>query len=97
MKEPRPYTAAEHEALPPPTEPLGFRATTEGRVLWWRSEKGTGAIETEVTAPWDVWCHFSAIEMEGFKELWEGQRVEVEYVRADQDTFKYQAVRVRPV
>lgn len=97
VKDSRPYTAAEREALPLPTEPLGFTATTEGRVLWWRGEKGTGAIETEATAPRGVWCHFSAIEMEGFKELHEGQRVEVEYERADQDTFKFRAIRVRPL
>lgn len=97
MKECRPYTLAELAALPQPTEPIGFTATTQGRVLLWYREKGHGAIETEATAPRDVWCHFSAIEMDGFKALLEGQLVEVTYRRAEQDSFKFVAERVRPL
>jgi CspA family cold shock protein len=82
--------------LPQPTEPIGFTATTDGEVLWWYPDKGHGAIATEATAPRDVWCHFSAVETDGFKELHEGQLVEVTYERADQDTFRYRAIRVRP-
>jgi cold shock protein len=90
------YTPEELAALPPPPEPIGFTSTTEGRCLWWYDDKGHGAIETDATAPRDVWCHFSALEMEGFKSLHEGQLVEVTYERANQDTFRYRAIRVRP-
>lgn len=93
----RPYTAEELAALPDPPEPIGFTATTRGRVLWWYSNKGHGAIETEATAPRDVWCHFSAIVMEGFKQLHKGQLVEVTYERRNQDSFKFVAERVVPL
>ncbi|HYN06377.1 MAG TPA: cold shock domain-containing protein [Vicinamibacterales bacterium] len=52
-------------------------------------------IPVESRNPWDVWCHFSAIEGDGFRTLTAGERVEVEYVRANQESFKYLAVRVR--
>lgn len=95
-KEKRP-SDIERETAAPPGEPMGTVATTVGRCKWFREENGYGAIATDATAPFDVWCHFSAIEMEGFKALAPGQRVEVEYERADQDSFKYRAIRVRPL
>src|SRR5262245_4308830 len=64
-----------------PPEPLGTRAETIGTVKYWRDAKGTGAIASEATAPWDIWCGFPAIEMEGFKTLIPGERVAVEYYR----------------
>ena len=53
-------------------------------------------IESAQTSPFDIWCHFGVIEMDGFKKLSAGQRVNVEYVRVDQDSFKYVATRVSP-
>jgi len=53
------------ELAPEPTEPLGTRRTTTGTVKYWRDAKGHGVIVSEATAPWDIWCHFSAIEMPG--------------------------------
>lgn len=91
-----PYTPAELAALPSPKEPIGFTATTEGRCIWWYDDKGHGAIATDATAPRDIWCHFSALELEGHKSLREGQRVEVTYERADQDSFRYRAISVTP-
>ena len=45
-----------------------------GTVKWFNSEKGWGFIERE-DAP-DVFVHYSAITMEGFKTLMQGQQVE---------------------
>ena len=53
-----------HPAGDPP-EPLGTTATTTGIVKWYKTEKGYGCIESTQTSPWDIWCHFSAIEGEG--------------------------------
>ncbi|MEV0127647.1 cold shock domain-containing protein [Dactylosporangium sp. NPDC050688] len=39
--------------------------------------------------------HFSAIEVDGYRELHQGQRVEFEAEPADQDGYAYQAVRVQ--
>lgn len=49
-----------------------------GRVKWFNAEKGYGFIETEEGG--DVFVHFSAIKMEGFKTLEEGQAVEFDIV-----------------
>jgi cold shock protein len=77
-----------------PPDGLYTRAAAEGTVKWWRSEKGTGAIACDATAPWDIWGHFSAIEMAGFKTLTPGEAVYVEYHRANQDSFRYVADRI---
>jgi CspA family cold shock protein len=45
-----------------------------GTVKWFNSGKGYGFIEREEGD--DVFVHFSAIQMDGFKTLEEGQQVE---------------------
>ncbi len=48
-----------------------------GRVKWFNDLKGFGFIEPDGGGP-DVFAHFSAIDMEGFKTLKEGARVSYE-------------------
>ena len=48
---------------------------------WFSNEKGYGFIEREEGD--DVFVHFSAINMDGYKTLTEGQRVEFEVVQGD--------------
>jgi CspA family cold shock protein len=74
-----------------------LRRTSIGIVKFWRDDKGYGVIEAVDTAPWDIWSHFSAIEGTGFKSLTVGERVEVTYHRANQDSYRYVAERVRRV
>ena len=45
-----------------------------GTVKWFNEEKGYGFIEREGEA--DVFVHFRSIQMDGFKVLKEGQKVE---------------------
>ena len=51
----------------------------QGTVKWFSNEKGYGFIEREQGE--DVFVHFSAITMDGYKSLTEGQRVEFEVVQ----------------
>jgi CspA family cold shock protein len=78
-----------------PPHPRGWHGATEGTVKWWKDAKGYGAIATALTAPWDIWCHFSAIERTGYRTLVPGDRVYVEFYRGNQESFRYLAERVR--
>jgi CspA family cold shock protein len=57
------------------------RKLAEGTVKWFSNEKGYGFIEREGGD--DVFVHFSAITMDGYKSLTEGQRVSFEVVQGD--------------
>jgi cold shock CspA family protein len=75
------------ELAPEPTEPLYTRRTTVGTVKYWRDDKGYGVIASDATAPWDIWCHFSAIERTGgVATLPSGEQFEVTY---DEDGRAY--------
>ncbi|HHY06226.1 MAG TPA: cold shock domain-containing protein [Clostridia bacterium] len=50
----------------------------QGKVKWFNKEKGYGFIEREDGN--DVFVHFSAIQEDGFKTLYEGDLVEFEIV-----------------
>jgi len=53
---------------------------TTGTVKWFSDEKGFGFI-TRDDGEKDVFCHHSAIQVECFKALSEGQKVELEGVQ----------------
>ena len=48
-----------------------------GKVKWFNEEKGYGFIEQSDGGK-DVFVHFSAIQGEGFRTLYEGEEVEYE-------------------
>ena len=49
-----------------------------GKVKWFNAEKGFGFIEREDGK--DVFVHFSAITMDGYKTLEEGMEVQFEVI-----------------
>src|SRR5206468_10116478 len=70
------------ERDPRPTEQIVSNLmSTTGTVTWFNSEKGFGFIAREGGD--DVFVHFSAITMDGYKSLTEGQRVTFDVVQGD--------------
>lgn len=53
----------------------------KGTVKWFNAEKGYGFIQCEDGS--DVFVHFSAIAMDGYKTLEEGAAVEFEVVEGE--------------
>ncbi|QXM05580.1 cold-shock protein [Crassaminicella indica] len=53
----------------------------KGTVKWFNAEKGYGFISRENGD--DVFVHYSAIDMDGYKTLEEGQAVEFEVVQGE--------------
>lgn len=64
----------------------------KGTVKWFNAEKGYGFITREDGD--DVFVHFSAIDMEGFKTLEEGQTVQFEIVEGDKGPQATDVVKV---
>ena len=52
-----------------------------GTVKWFNARKGYGFISDESGN--DVFVHFSALNMDGFKELKDGEEVEFEVVEGE--------------
>lgn len=63
-----------------------------GRVKWFNNEKGYGFIDYKENE--DIFVHYSAIEIEGYKTLSEGQLVEFKLVETSKG---YQAINVKLV
>jgi len=64
-----------------------------GTVKWFNDAKGFGFIEPEGGGP-DVFAHFSAVQMDGFRTLKQGSRVEFEVVQGPKGNL---AQNIRPV
>lgn len=52
-----------------------------GKVKWFNNEKGYGFIE--YTNDEDIFVHYSAIELDGYKTLTQGELVKYELLRTD--------------
>ena len=51
----------------------------KGTVVWFNNGKGYGFIKSEEGH--DVFCHYSALQMDGYKQLKQDQRVEFDLVQ----------------
>ena len=72
-----------------------FRVQTT--VAWWNDALSSGALVDSEETPGGVFVHFSVVEMEGFKRLRPGQRVEALVSEGGQDGYPYGASVVRPL
>lgn len=68
----------------------------QGTVKFFKRDEGWGAIASpDLPAGFDVWVHFSAVEMEGFRALEADDPVEFDYEEVQQDGFRFRATWVR--
>ena len=66
----------------------------EGTVKWFSNEKGFGFIEREGEGEDGVFVHHSRFQMDGYRSLTEGQKVQFEIVQGDKGL---QASNVQPI
>ena len=78
--------------MPGPSFVRKEEVLAQGTVKWFSNEKGYGFIEREGSD--DVFVHHSAVNMEGYRSLTEGQKVEFEVVQGDKGL---QAANVQPI
>ena len=66
-----------------------------GIVKWFNPEKGFGFISNDDGGE-DIFVHFSAITIDGFKTLSEGQKVSFDIEQDPRNSGKLRAVNVCP-
>jgi CspA family cold shock protein len=71
------------------------RMAVDAVVREWYSDRGWGVIDAAET-PGGCWAHFGQVAITGYRELSPGQAVRLEWEPADQDGYRYRAVRVWP-
>ena len=67
----------------------------EGTVKWFNDDKGFGFIERE--GGQDVFVHHTAVQMEGFKSLKEGQKVSMEVTQGEKGCSIFHQEQIRAV
>jgi cold shock protein len=69
-------------------------ARVSGTVKWFSQEKGYGFLQREGAA--DVFVHYSAIDGNGFKVLYEGEPVEFDVIEEAKGPKAASVVRLNP-
>ena len=67
-----------------------------GTVKWFNAEKGYGFLSNDEGGD-DVFVHFSAIQVDGYKTLNEGQKVTFDVEPDPKNSSKMRAVNVKPL
>lgn len=69
--------------------------SASGLVAVWHDDEGWGVIESAAT-PGGCWTHFSAVRVDGFASLTQGQEVSFEFEPVDQDGYRFRAAAAWP-
>ena len=67
-----------------------------GTVKWFNADKGYGFIANDEGGD-DIFVHFSSIQMDGFKNLSEGQKVAFDVESDPKNPNKKRASNVKPL
>lgn len=70
------------------------RALATGTVKWFSTSKGYGFIQTDDETPKEVFVHQTAVEMEGYRYLTEGEKVSFDVQKTERGL---QALHVKGV
>ena len=65
-----------------------------GTVKWFSNVKGYGFVNTDGNEEQDIVVHFSAVEMDGYKKLTSGQKIEFDI---DEGPKGLQAQNIRSI
>src|ERR1041385_2638990 len=65
-----------------------------GTVKWFDPKKGFGFLQDE--AGQDVFIHYTVIEGDGFRRLWDGEQVEYEFTQGPKGLLASKVRRINP-
>ena len=65
----------------------------DATVREWHDELGWGVVDTAET-PGGCWVHYSHVDSRGYRTLSDVAQVRLEYEQAEQDGYRFRAVRV---
>lgn len=65
----------------------------KGTVKWFNNQKGYGFIQDEEGK--DIFVHYTGLDMEGFRSLDEGNRVEFEIVQGEKGLQAAHVIKVQ--
>ena len=71
----------------------GWNNMQQGTVKWFNAKKGYGFISDAEGK--DIFVHFSALNMEGFKELKDGETVEFDVIVGDKGPQAANVTRIK--
>ncbi len=67
----------------------------KGIVKWFSPENGFGFIEAESKEAGDIFVNYSSIEVDGFKTLKKGQKVEFEFEKDERGNIAKRVIVIK--